>query len=102
MTDRTTDPYADELEKRRQLAEWKAKKKHEAEEAERQRKRGDLEAHLAERARVFYDHTGTTPSTSLLADWQRQYIDAKVAEQEAEKEARLAEAIRENYPASDS
>ena len=97
MTTGQQDSYADEQERQKQLAAWKARKKHEAEEAERQRKRAALEGQLAERARIYFDHTGTTPSASLLESWQQQYIDAKVAEQEAEREARRREAIEEHY-----
>ena len=96
MTDKR-DSYADELERQKQLAEWRAKKKHEAEEKERQQKRAALETHLAERARTYFDHTGATPSTSLLESWREQYIDAKQHEVEAEREAKIARSIEENY-----
>ena len=96
MTDKR-DSYADELERQKQLAEWRAKKKHEAEEKARQQKRAALETHLAERARTYFDHTGTTPPMSVLESWREQYIDAKQREAEAEREARIAKSIEENY-----
>ena len=96
MTDKR-DSYADELERQKQLAEWKAQKKREAEERERQQKRAALETHLAERARTYFDHTGTTPSTSLLQRWQEQYADEQAHLVEAEREARRAEAEEEHY-----
>ena len=96
MTIGQTDPYLDVLEKRRALEQWKAKKKHEAQEAERQQKRAALEAHLAERARTYFEHTGTTPSTSVLESWQQHYIDEQARLTEAEREARRL-ASEENY-----
>jgi hypothetical protein len=97
MTERIRDVYADEVENRRKLQQWREQKKAEAEEQDRTQKRAALEAHLAERARTFYDHTGTTPTTATLERWKEAYVDSKQREVEAERAERLAESIRENY-----
>ena len=97
MTSGQTDSYADELERRKQLAEWKARKKAEKEEAERQQKRAALEAHLAERARTYFDHTGSTPATAVLERWQQEYLDAIALQREAERAERLAQVEAEHY-----
>ena len=96
MTDER-DPYRDVLERQKKLAQWRAQKKHEAQEAQRQQKRARLEAHLAERARTYFDHTGTTPSTSVLESWQQQYIDQQELARQAEREAQIAATEEEHY-----
>ena len=104
MTDKR-DPYRDQViaaamhqeELRQRREAWEEQKKQEAQEAERAQKRARLEAHLAERARTYFDHTGTTPSTSVLESWQQQYIDQQELARQAEREAQIAATEEEHY-----
>ena len=99
MTDRTTDPYADELEKRQALEQWEARKKAEAEAKDRQQKQATLEHYLQERAGTHLDHTGTPPTTATLERWREEYVDEQARQREAEKQAKLdAAANQDHYP----
>jgi hypothetical protein len=92
------DSYARRLENDRKLAEWKQRKKAEAEEKEREQKRNALQRYLSERGRQWEDHTGTPPSTRLFELWTEEYMNTVQAESELEREARINESIESNYP----
>jgi hypothetical protein len=68
-----------------------------AEMQERQEKQAQLEAHLRRRGEVWRAHTGSPPGTDLLARWQQEFVEERVAEQELDREVRLAQAIEESY-----
>jgi carbonic anhydrase len=89
--------YADELENQRRRKEWEKRKKHEKEEAERQRKQAALEAHLADRARRYFNHTGSMPTPSLMERWRDDYVAGEQRKVEAELQARRQKAIDEAY-----
>jgi hypothetical protein len=91
------DPYAHELQKRAALREWKQKKQREREEQERARKREELQKYLAERGRLWEDHTGITPSTRHYEEWTQEYVHGKQIEAELEREERINRSIKENY-----
>jgi hypothetical protein len=78
-------------------AAWEQRRKHEAEEAERAAKQATLESHLQERSRVYSDHTGYSLSVAVLQRWTDEYIDQQELARLAEREAKLAESIEENY-----
>jgi hypothetical protein len=90
MTDHH-DPYQRELQKQRQLGEWKARKKEEAEQREREAKQAELESYLTRRGREWQDTTGTTPPADALAQWQQEYMGQK----EEEYQRKRAEKLRE-------
>jgi hypothetical protein len=72
-------------------------KKAEEERIKRLEQQAALEARLAQRSRLYLDHTGTTPSPSLLERWKDEYVEEQAHLLEAEREARLAEAEAEHY-----
>ena len=94
--------WEEEAEHQRQLQEqraaWEQRRKQEREQQRIAQQRGDLESYLQRRARAWTETTGSTPPHSVMEDWQRQFMDAREAEAQAEKQAQLAATIRENYP----
>ena len=97
MTD-NRDPYADELERRRQLEEWMAQKKAEAEQATRAAKQSDLESYLRRRSQEWLDTTGSADGLNEeLPRWRAAYLDAREAEAAAERQRKLAALTQEHY-----
>ncbi len=98
MTTGRQDSYADELERRKQLDAWKARKRAEAEARDRAQKQADLEAYLKRRADAWVATVGSTEGLNEeLPRWRRQYLDTREAEAQAEREAKLAQAEAEHY-----
>ena len=98
MTQDQNDPYAHELAKRAALAEWREEKKRKAGEAERARKQAELESHLKGRADAWIATTGSTDGLGeQLPRWREQYMDAREAEIQAERQAKLDRLIAEHY-----
>jgi hypothetical protein len=97
MTERPeSDVYGHHLEMQRKREEWFAEKKRKAEEEERARKQAALESYLRHRAQEWRDYTGSEPTPEESANWQREFLAERLAEQEVEREVKLAEA-EENY-----
>jgi hypothetical protein len=93
-----TDKYAEKLENERRLQEWRANKKREAEERERAEKQSALEAYLRRRSEEWVATTGSTDGLNeALARWRAAYLDAREAEAEAERQAKIAAVTREHY-----
>jgi hypothetical protein len=67
-------------------------RKHEKDEVARAAKRQAMEEDLANKARTYFDHTGTTPPASVVETWKLSYIEGEAHLQEADKEARRAAA----------
>jgi hypothetical protein len=86
---------APHLEHTHALRIWHEVRAEVREEQERQENLAKLESYLRRRGEVWQDHTGSPPGTDLLARWQREFIEERVAEQEAEREMRLAQAIED-------
>jgi hypothetical protein len=95
------DTYGRELEKRRQLEEWQARKKVEADQRVRLQKQAELQAYLQRREEDWRDHTGSQPPADVMAQWRQQYLDGLVAKRERERASKLSEAYRE-FPWSPS
>jgi hypothetical protein len=99
--DRSTWTLEQHLKHERELAEkraaWDKQKKYEKEEAERQHKQAALEGHLADRARLYFDHTGSMPTPSLMERWRDDYVAGEQRKVEAELQARRQKAIDEAY-----
>jgi hypothetical protein len=97
VTSGQSDWYADELERQAALQAWKESKKAEREQQEREQKQSALQRPLQVRSQEWLDHTGATPSTSILSEWQREYVDQQARAREAEREAKIAALKREHY-----
>jgi hypothetical protein len=97
MPDGNTDLYADELEKRRKLEEWRKRKKAEADDRERQRKQAELESYLQRRTQDWRDHVGIEPPVEEQRQWIREFLVGKQAEHDAEVAAKLAQLEAEHY-----
>lgn len=85
LTPEERDQIAWEQRKREQREAWEQQREHEREEAQRQQKRAALETHLAERARTYFDHTGTTPAPAMLERWREEYLDQQKLARQAER-----------------
>jgi hypothetical protein len=95
----TSDPYADELENRRKLEEWKAQKKAEAEQKRIAGLRAEMDRYREERLTDWMAHGGDPAMFSQVwPSMMKDYLDTKQLEREAEREARMAESIAQNYP----
>ena len=81
-----------EAEKRERRHLWEEQKKWEAEEQERQQKQARMEAWLKSRGQAWMDHTGSVPPASMIETWQAEYIAERAAEEELDRELRLAQA----------
>jgi hypothetical protein len=91
----------EQLAHERELAEgrrrWEERRKFEKEQAERDRKRQALEGYLKLRSERYLDITGSSPGEDTLAQWAQEYIDDRMRQEEAEKEARRQRSEDENY-----
>jgi hypothetical protein len=94
MSDNPNIRTMQEIEFKKRYAEAK---KAEEQRIERLEKQAALEHDLAQKSRLYLDHTGTTPSPSLLERWKDEYVERQARQLEALREARLAESIAENY-----
>jgi hypothetical protein len=98
MTDRhqpqQQDSYLRHLENEAKLKAWKQQKKAEAEQKEREQKQARLHSYLHRLEREWIDHTGTNAPYDLREQWKREYVAGVAAEQELERELRLAEAAK--------
>jgi hypothetical protein len=81
-----------EMEKAEKRQAWEAQKKAEAEQRERQLKQARMEAWLKGRREAWMDHTGALPPADVMASWRAEYVANVAAEQELERELRLAQA----------
>ena len=81
-----------EQEKAARRAAWEDERKAEAERREREEKQGRFEAWLKARGQAFLDHTGSLPPTYIMESWRADYVAERAAEQELERERRLAQA----------
>jgi len=79
-----------ELKARRQA--WEEQRKAENEERARQEKQARFEAWLKARGQAFLDHTGSLPPSYVMEAWRADYVAERAAEQELERERRLAQA----------
>jgi hypothetical protein len=79
-----------EKAERRRL--WEQQQKADREARERQLKQARLEAHLKRRGEAWRDHVGSEPTAGMLATWKEEYVAELVADQEAERALRLAQA----------
>jgi hypothetical protein len=96
----TTEQHRIEAEYQRELrlkrAAWEAERKAHKEQEERNRKQAALEAYLHQRAQEWTDTTGTAPADRVMEGWQREYLDARQNEAEADRAARLEAAEAES------
>lgn len=79
-----------ELAERRRL--WEEQRRVEVEEQARQEARGRLDAFLASRRRSWIDLTGSLPTPDTVEGWKHEYVAERLADEEAERAERLAEA----------
>jgi hypothetical protein len=82
--------HQNELKARR--AAWEEQRKAEAEQRARREKQGRLEAFLTSRRRAWLDHTGSLPPAEVVEAWKLEYVGEVLADAEAERALRLAEA----------
>jgi hypothetical protein len=91
-----TDPYGEELERQRAVAEWKAQKEAQEKQKELEQKQARLHAHLRRREQEWIDTTKSVPPASVRERWTVEYMDDIAATRELEHELRVA-AVEENY-----
>jgi hypothetical protein len=88
------DPYGRELERRRALEEWEARKRTEAKHKEGQKKQAELAAYLKRRGEEWAATTGEQPTLDDLAVWRREFMAEKENEYQREQQKKLQEAER--------
>jgi hypothetical protein len=91
-TDAIDEQIKWEAEKASRRKAWEAQKKAEADQRERQLKQARMEAWLKGRREAWLDHTGSLPPNSTVEGWKGEYIAERAAEEELERELRLAQA----------
>ncbi len=102
MTDRERTWIDDYMDHQRELqqkrAAWEKQLQHERDQQQRAAKQAELERYLQRRAQEWEATTGSTDGLGeQLPRWRQQFIESKVAEQEAERQARR-DAAATQYP----
>jgi hypothetical protein len=95
---RQTDPYAHALELRQKRAAWEKEREERRKAKEREQKQRELTAYLKRRGQAWRDHTGTEPPLEELQRWRREYLDEQEFMHQVEREQRIEDSIRANYP----
>lgn len=90
------DPYGRELERRRALEEWEARKRAEAKHLEGEKKQAELAAYLKRRGKEWMATTGEQPTLDDLATWRREYMAEKENEYQRAQQQKMDEAMK-NY-----
>jgi hypothetical protein len=91
------DSYGHELERRRALEEWEARKRAEAKHLEAEKKQAALAAYLERRGEEWMATTGEQPTLNDLATWRREYMDKVEAAYQQERQKKLQEAEQEHH-----